>query len=1287
MTQATQAPDTDLAADTRQPSPPPAPKRRWWLRILLGSMSLLIVIAACLFWLVTTESGLRFGLFQLPSWFGTTLRADNAQGTFWHGFALENARIDNASSHIEIEHIVLDWDADALWHKKLHIKRLALGDMHIISKATPPKPDQPAATLPESISLPVAVQVDNITLGGISVGEPKQIILLPSQASYHYDHQNHRLTLAALRTPWHNINGDINLNTIAPFALTGALTGQGLLDEQWVKSQATLSGSLDMPELKAQMDGEHIYLHTEAKLKPFALQLNHKVINLNILGRNLNPHAFLPSLPKADIDLSLGMAPNISHRDELDGIISLSNSTPLAANAQGLPVRTITGKLNIDSQGRLFVRHLDAQLMQKGNISVSGHIDPMSQNLDITALLNNLRSQDVLTDNLPGSLNGQIHVHGQLNSPQTDWQFKTEKASSHGTFQLLTDQNTAQQTLWLEKLQILPVDGGVLNAQGSLALFQQQALALDISSQNFNPNKLNSDFPVGRINGNLTLKGTLANKPNIEGSLNWQNSVLSGAPLSGKGNVHYQDDHLSRADINIQLGRNRIQSNGSFGKKEDKLNLDINAPELDLFGFGLQGLLTAKGYVAGEPKKLSANLSGQARGLQVQKQLQVAQLDFNLQGSPDINQPLNIKINGKTIQASGTRIEHINALINGRGSNHSIRADAQMQLDNKPYRLDVLANGGLDKQYQWRGQVNKLDIGGAFNLKLLAPMQLQAGTKRVQMNNARWAAMGGSLNLTSLLWDEKQGLTTRGQARNLALAQLNNIMPLPVEHNLILGGDWDLSYSNNARGFLKIYQTSGDIILPYRKQALGLDKVVLDTRFQNGRIDNHLTGHTRYGQVDARVAIAQQFGSDILKAPVSGHIKLNAPDLDRFRYLMPVGMEARGSLVADASISGSVGTPLLNGTLNGDNLYYRERTNGVILENGTLKSRFQGRRWLIDNLQFKRKEGDVTLKGVVNMVGNTPDVDVNATFTRYAILDQINRRLTLSGTAQLIYTLQRGIILAGNLSVDQGHFGFPKGGMPTLGDDVVVLGREKPVASAGTPISLNLTLNLNNQFRFSGEGLDVLLGGTLLATAQPKQNIQVVGTVSIVRGQYKAYGQDLLIQQGSISFVGPVDNPNLKLRATRRFSPVEAGVEVLGNLNNPRISLTANEPMSEKDKLSWLVLGRASSGSTGDEAALSSAASAWLAGGINDRLGLVDDLGFTSQQTRNAQTGELNPAEQVITVGKRLTNDLHLAYEYGIDSATQTVKLTYQISRALQAIAKVGTGSVGAEARYSIRFD
>ena len=263
---------------------------------------------------------------------------------------------------------------------------------------------------------------------------------------------------------------------------------------------------------------------------------------------------------------------------------------------------------------------------------------------------------------------------------------------------------------------------------------------------------------------------------------------------------------LEQPYILLNLGRNRIAANGSFGKAADKLNLDINAPQLDLFGFGLKGLLTAKGFVGGEPSKLNLNLNGQARGLALDDIFQVRQLDFTLQGSPDVTQALNIKINGQALHAGGTRIDSIHTDLSGRGNSHNLKADARLQLDGKPYRIDVSANGGLDERYQWKGRVGTLDVGGAFNLKLLAPLQLEAGAERVVMNNARWSAMGGSLNLQSLLWDSRQGLTTKGNAANLALQQLHNIVDLGVQQNLVLSGDWDLSYGDNARGYLKVQQ-------------------------------------------------------------------------------------------------------------------------------------------------------------------------------------------------------------------------------------------------------------------------------------------------------------------------------------------------------------------------------------------------------------------------------------------------------------------------------------------------
>ena len=66
-----------------------------------------------------------------------------------------------------------------------------------------------------------------------------------------------------------------------------------------------------------------------------------------------------------------------------------------------------------------------------------------------------------------------------------------------------------------------------------------------------------------------------------------------------------------------------------------------------------------------------------------------------------------------------------------------------MAVDSKRYKLDLDATGGLNKdQTQWKGTVDTLDINGAFNLKLQNRLNLEAGSERVSLSSARWAAMG-----------------------------------------------------------------------------------------------------------------------------------------------------------------------------------------------------------------------------------------------------------------------------------------------------------------------------------------------------------------------------------------------------------------------------------------------------------------------------------------------------------------------------------------------------------------
>ncbi len=1274
-----------------QPQPKPKQKKSWLKRILLITLLLMMILIGALTWLLSTQSGLHFAAFRIPTWFGVHISADKLEGTVLQGFNAKQLNVKMEGLDIRSESLNFDWQSKELLQRKLHIKELAVGSTHIKTSPTAPKPESPPATLPDSVGLPLQVAIDDLYLGKLYLEEDTEPVLLGTSIRYQYADDKHQLQLVSLDTGWSQLSGDIGLANETPFALSGQLQGNGVVEGTPITSTVNLSGNLEKPVLDAHIDGENIALEANAAIAPFETLLNEKIIALRLTGSHINPQAFTPHAPHAEMSLALLLQP-VEGTDQLNGIITVANILPGFVDEDAIPIKTVFGDLSVNEKGILSISDLNITTLQDGLIDAKGQIDSNQNTLDIDVNLNQLTLADFINNSIKNKLSGNIHLAGEISSPLVNWRLDANPLSTEGKLSIDTDKENGQQVLNITETHIGTGKDGRIELSGFLNLFKEQSFDFKLNSKNINPNNIGSDFPVGNINGDINVNGQLAENFKINALLNIPSSRLSGVNLQGKGQLIIDDQHLEKADLNLLLGPNKFNTQGSFGLAKDRLNIDINAPQLNYFGFGLSGALKAKGFLAGQPEKLKIDLQGNANSLQFQKLLRLNQLNFNLLASPDLKAPLNIDIKGNNLAIlsddGNTIIDNIALTAKGSGANHRLASQANMSLDNKPYRLNLAAQGGLDDKNQWKGSVSTLDVAGAFNIKLRNTMRLEAGAEKVSMSQANWGLMGGQLSLQSFLWSAKDGIKTKGNASGLAVEQLNSLVEIPIEQNLVLAANWDLSYGNTMSGHLHVNRQSGDVVIPYRDQKLGLSKLDLMTRFQNGRINNQLDLNTTYGTGQVQLAIAQNFGNDITKAPLNGRILLNVDDLKRLRYFMPVGMDVQGKLNANIAIGGSVSNPQLNGPLNGDNLRFREQTQGVLLADGTLRSRLVGQKWVVDGLMFKRNAGSAVIKGEVDLSRAQPDVDLALVLNQFDLFSQPNRRLILSGQTKLTYTNLQSLNLDGALKVDDGLFDFPKSTMPSLDDDVVVIGRtQEEEESKPTLLKMRLTVDLNDRFRFKGQGLDILMGGKLLLTAEPHADLLANGQIKIVKGNFKAYGQDLVIEKGVVSFLGPLDNPALNFRAVRNNSPVGAGVEVRGSLNKPETILVADEPMSDKDKLSWLVLGRAASGGESDNSALAAAAGTWLASDLNDKIGLFDDLGFGSRQTRNNQTGELNPAEQMITVGKHLTNELYIGYEYGLTTADSAMKVIYQLSKSIQAIARVGTRSSDGEIRYTIRFD
>ena len=107
-------------------------------------------------------------------------------------------------------------------------------------------------------------------------------------------------------------------------------------------------------------------------------------------------------------------------------------------------------------------------------------------------------------------------------------------------------------------------------------------------------------------------------------------------------------------------------------------------------------------------------------------------------------------------------------------------------------------------------------------------------------------------------------------------------------------------------------------------------------------------------------------------------------------------------------------------------------------------------------------------------------------------------------------------------------------GMPRLSDDVVVV--RPGVQPPRTPrpnLDLDVTADLGRRFLFNGAGLSARLAGSVRLTARGRDLPRASGVIQTRDGRFDAYGQQLAIERGILSFQGLLDNPALDVLAVR----------------------------------------------------------------------------------------------------------------------------------------------------------
>ena len=591
-------------------------------------------------------------------------------------------------------------------------------------------------------------------------------------------------------------------------------------------------------------------------------------------------------------------------------------------------------------------------------------------------------------------------------------------------------------------------------------------------------------------------------------------------------------------------------------------------------------------------------------------------------------------------------------------------------------------------------------------------------------------------------WQGTQ-FNSAGNISNLPMAWLElvagpQMAGVGLRGDLVFEGAWDARLGDTLALKASLSRRSGDISLQAeRAQGFGTQTGGIQTsgtqpggtRFSAGvrearitldSLGNDVTLAMRWdseragtvdGQLKTRLAKSPTDGWQWPQdAPLAGRLVAQLPRVGVWSVLAPPGWRLRGSLAADVSIAGTRAAPRLLGTVQADDLALRSVVDGIEFGGGKLRATLDGNQLRIEQFSLQgagglASGGTLTARGEAAWVNGQPSVTLDAKLDRLRASSRSDRQVTLSGDLRALLS-GKVTQLTGSLKIDQARFVLPDEGAPQLGSDVVVRGRaaaKRPEDAAaerasGTPqrvgersFKLGIQLDLGQDLRVEGKGLNTELRGTLAITGDSLAQPRLVGTVNTFAGSYRAYGQQLQVERGAIRFNGPLDNPTLDILALRpTVSRVEqrVGVQILGTALLPRVSLYAQPDLPDAEKLSWLVLGRASASGGGEAALLQQAALALLGGkegGISS--GLAASLGLDELSYRGASNnadGTLSAG--AITLGKRFSQNFYVAYERSVSGALGTLLVFYDLSQRFTIRAQAGQQSA-IDLIFTIPFD
>lgn len=388
------------------------------------------------------------------------------------------------------------------------------------------------------------------------------------------------------------------------------------------------------------------------------------------------------------------------------------------------------------------------------------------------------------------------------------------------------------------------------------------------------------------------------------------------------------------------------------------------------------------------------------------------------------------------------------------------------------------------------------------------------------------------------------------------------------------GAQWQLLGSVGTRGALlsKLLDNGNTVQVPVEQVSLNFtgDKTGFESSFD---LDSANLGNL-HGQLNYQ------------QKKLTGSVLAKALDAQIFQAFIPDAKHLSGNFSSAIDFSVVEDSLKVYGDVQFSHIDFTARAMPFDISQAEMNIRF--------DKQSMRATGTMKVgDGAANVEGNGDWLDgglrAELKFTGNDIVIHPLPDSFITLAPDVLLKIQPGQLkLSGDISVSRAHIelqSLPQNAIAET-DDVIIEGNDN--GNVATQFSANIKARLSDEVSFKGFGLETHLGGHLQIQSQPGQLITGTGMINLIDGRYRAYGQNLVIEEGRMIFSGPLANPELFITAIRPYTEgdVRVGVEVTGSAKDAQLTLFSSPPKTENEILSYLLTGKAPHNTSVDESRL-----------------------------------------------------------------------------------------------------